>query len=527
MGSLGRSGLLALVLGALGCGEDEVRLAPKGDAGPIGPDAFDFAGSFDQPADFDRVGCVQGSLAGLAPAGVWHLDVSIDNFGSYPLPLRIDAADSGLLALINGREAADVRLTANDLFIRAVWSGWRGEQSAALDACALAMDGSLSGKVAGCFAGEGCYEGTFRAVKVVRRAGEEESDGLVKVGEWAGDPTAPWEEAITVNVRVKDGIAYLARYEDGLRIVDVTNPEKIRDLGWSPIVQPERGEIYNDVKIVDDPAARRHVLMASDVRGVVAIDVSNPSTPVEVATFPSSPEAESRVNVHTLFTETIDGKTLAYLANVNTSGLDVFEVTDPAAPVALGSYVHPEAASNYNAYLHDLYVENGRVYLDYWDLGLVVVDTLADPANPTLVGQYRDYERRTNHSSWVTTTSSGRKVAVSGDEDFTAHVHIVDVDKSSPMFMQRIGEFQLRPEVSVHNIMAFGDRAYIAYYQDGVRILGLHDPTAPAQVAYFNTWNAEPGTSFYEGAIGLDVDLDAGLLFVADTKRGLIILREE
>ena len=115
----------------------------------------------------------------------------------------------------------------------------------------------------------------------------------------------------------------------------------------------------------------------------------------------------------------------------------------------------------------DLYVENGVVYLCYWAAGLVVVDTR--PATPVLVGSYADYARRTTHSVWVTTTTGGRKIAVLGDEDYTAHLRIIDVDPESPAFMTRIGELELREQISVHNIMAFGDTAYVAWYQDGVR----------------------------------------------------------
>ena len=35
------------------------------------------------------------------------------------------------------------------------------------------------------------------------------------------------------------------------------------------------------------------------------------------------------------------------------------------------------------------------------------------------------------------------------------------------------------------------------------------------------------GNSFFEGAIGIDVDLAANLVYVADTARGLLILRIE
>ena len=77
-----------------------------------------------------------------------------------------------------------------------------------------------------------------------------------------------------------------------------------------------------------------------------------------------------------------------------------FDVTDPAAPVARGSYVHPDVGV-LDSFVHDLYVENGRAYLCYWQSGLVIVDTQPDPARPTLVGVFDAYERRTAHSTWV------------------------------------------------------------------------------------------------------------------------------
>ena len=55
----------------------------------------------------------------------------------------------------------------------------------------------------------------------------------------------------------------------------------------------------------------------------------------------------------------------------------------------------------------------------------------------------------------------------------------MDVDPNSATYLKAIGEYALRPEVSVHNVMAFGDRAYLAHYQDGVRILDISDPRKP------------------------------------------------
>lgn len=536
---LKRFWLLAAIPVALGCSGDDEHAhdagggsdaAPIADSGPM-PDAAMLVDGFDDPSDFDPLGCEPGTMAGLDPTGVWHHDLTIPEWGSFPALTRYDAASPGWTAYVNlgvssGRVTDDVRLTDDHLFTRVAWVSDSGNARVrALYACRRNADGTLFGKFAYCQEEwGGCFEGEFVSGKVERLPGEAEAEGLTLVSEWGGDPAAPWGEAISVNVRVKDGIAYLARYQDGLRIIDVSEPASPADLGWLGTGLPENFEIYNDVKIVEGAGGTIYALMASSDRGVVTIDVTDPMNPVEKNTFPPIPEGEDNLNVHTLFTETIGGQTRVTFTNLYTIGVDVWDVTDPLNPTPLGSYVHPDALTDNGAYTHDLYVENHVVYINYWTLGLVVVD-MSDPSAPVLLGQFKDYERRTNHSCWVT-TAGGRKVAVVGDEDFGAHVRVVDVEAGSSEYMTAIGELQLRPQVSVHNIMAFGEKAYIAWYQDGIRILDLSDPTAPTVAAYYNSWNESPGESFYEGAIGLDVDLATGLIYVADTARGLLVLHE-
>jgi hypothetical protein len=499
----------AILLG--GCGDE--RLSPV----VVPP--------FSLPAQFDRSLCTPGSLAGLEPAGIWHQDNTTTTQVQFPSAIRYDMTSGGLTAHISGVAASMVQQTTDDLLVRVEYTTSQGEpRIRAYYACGMDPDGSLRGAFARCEDAE-CYTGTFRSVRVERIPGESESDGIEKLAEYAGDGSwvPPSSGGLTVNVRVQDGLAYLARYKGGLHILDVSNPLAPKELGASPVEQSD--ELYNDVKMADGPDGTRYALMASNRRGVIVIDVTDPTAPSEVTRFPPVPEGAPHINIHTLFLETRGAQTLGYLASVTSGGLAVYDVTDPAHPEPIVGYTHPLAAHDRSAHLHDLYVENGRAYLNYWSAGLAVVDVTPDPPAATLVGRYDGYTRRTSHSNWVT-TAGGRKVAVTGDEDFGAHVHIVDAGETSATFMTRIGEFQLRPEVSVHNIMAFGDKAYVAYYQDGLRILDLADPKAPKALKYFNTWDGRNGASFYEGATGIDVDLAAGLIYVADTERGLLIFRE-
>jgi hypothetical protein len=256
--------------------------------------------------------------------------------------------------------------------------------------------------------------------------------------------------------------------------------------------------------------------MASNLVGVVVVDVTAPAAPEIVGHFGSAPFPGEPKNTHTLF---VDGGK-AYIATGGV-GIEIFDLADPRAPARLGEY-------SPGTYVHDLYVAGDRAYLDAWEGGLVIVD-VSNPASPTEVGRFADYGETSSHSNWVTQVGA-RRIAVHGDEQWGAHVRIVDVTEGTAAFSDGIGEWQTRPEVSVHNIMAFGDRALLAHYQDGIRVLDLSDPTAPVEVAHFATWpgyHRDYGYSFFEGAVGLDVDAARGRIYVADSHRGLLILELE
>lgn len=110
--------------------------------------------------------------------------------------------------------------------------------------------------------------------------------------------------------------------------------------------------------------------------------------------------------------------------------------------------------------------------------------------------------------------------------DGGAFMRILDGDPASPTFMQELSRYRSRTQVGIHNMEIVGTRAYVAHYQDGVRIVELADPTHPVEVAHFNTWDdaTAPGASF-EGAVGYRPGAN-GLSYVADISSGLIILRE-
>lgn len=514
-----------VTLGCVGCGDDSPATGQPdaqipADAGldamvePC-PEVIEPEGPLLDPSELTLDACQPGTLAGLDLAGLWYQRLD-EPGGGQNRPLRFSRVCEQLqLALPSGQ----MYVTENDdeIFWRHELAFPGGILVTAGKICLDNEDGTYAGASGSCYVPDGADPFCSAAVPHTllpfeRIDGESEGDGVTLVGEWRPQDDATWEDALPTNVRVVEDIAYLSTGNDGMRIVDISDPTSPTQIGHLPGEQ----EFMNDIKLVDGPDGSRYALLASAPRGLVIADVSAPEQPTLSGVIQASAES----GLHTLFVETVEGTTYAYLADGFSELIDVVDVTDPASPVVRGTYPAPTSGDG----VHDLYAKDGRLYLNATFAGMIVADVLPNPTMGTQVGVFQPEAPQYSHSNWVT-QAGGRTISVHGDEGFDAHVKIVDVDPASPEFMQVIGEYRTRDIVSVHNIMAFGDRAYVSYYQDGIRILDLSDPTQPTEIGYFNTWDAaSAGGNVFEGAIGIDVDAASGRIYIADTIRGLLIL---
>ena len=333
------------------------------------------------------------------------------------------------------------------------------------------------------------------------------TQGLTLLG--SAIPTNNGEYA--VNVRVQDGYAYLPHYADGLFIYDVRDPAAITLVGTSPAGSGD----WNDVKLYASDE-RTYAMVASSTDGLVVVDVTDPTAPVVVNALPGVGGM-----VHTL---AIEGTT-AYLATLGSrgrgGGLVTVDITDPASPVVLGEWLAAEAGGSF---VHDLFIDDGIAYLCAWEGGLVLVD-VTDPTNLQRIAQVEyDPGNMTSHSVWVT-DAPGRKVALEGGEGWGTHLRIIDVDPTSADYLQVIGELALPEQVSIHNIMmGSGTTAVVAWYQYGVRLVDISDPTQPTMVGWAQQWDPEDprnGAGYYEGAVGVDVVDDK--VYVADIWDDLLV----
>jgi len=82
----------------------------------------------------------------------------------------------------------------------------------------------------------------------------------------------------------------------------------------------------------------------------------------------------------------------------------------------------------------------------------------------------------------------------------------------------------------VHNHEVRWPYVFVSGYLDGLQVFSLMDPTNPTTVAYYDTYTGPPNTvrnPMFNGAFGVDVRNEDGLIIVSDMTTGFWVFRME
>jgi hypothetical protein len=168
-------------------------------------------------------------------------------------------------------------------------------------------------------------------------------------------------------------------------------------------------------------------------------------------------------------------------------------------------------------------------YLSYWDLGVVLLD-VSDPASPRFLGHFAEPMTAEGNTHSVSIAQDGG-LALVADETFAppwGRLRLVDVrDPANPV---QVSTFDTPngavgtiggPDVwfGIHNPLVDDrdpNRAYLAWYADGVRLVDVADPSAPVELA---NW-VPPRDPMVWSVACMDE-----LLLVGDVNGGLYILQ--
>jgi hypothetical protein len=514
--------LAACVLLFPGCSSDKGGLEPgdnpdpteSGDAvdpGPLAPCTYTNRGGLrcGEQGQFDLSKCELTTLASAPTEGVYILKnravTNTTSSGGVLFSSAMRLASDGTRSIIAGGAASTEVRQSQAFYLNREWSLSNGDIAlSAYAGCQASADQPLTGCYVSCRNGQVRSYGTFEAIRATWSEGEQEAEGIPLSSESFVSLGLP------VDIYVSKGHAYVVSVNmhgrtGGLTVFDVADPA--HPVQKRTVTLP--GDSYwNGVWSKGDA-----LYVASATRGVLVFDISEAANPVFVKGVPADP-----INVHTV---SVEGDRLYAMSPDPHSETLLFDITQPQAPVLLTRFTAPRGDTT--GYPHDAFPYQGRLYINHWNLGYLIVD-VSDPSSFQQLGKYQ-YRNQTSHANAVGTIG-GRTIAFEGGENYDAHLRVLDV--TDPSSVEKLGEWRLRPQSSIHNMVLVGTRLYIAWYQEGVRVLDVSNPAQPRQLAYFNTFREtdfERGYSFYEGALGMRVPGD-GYVYVVDSSRGLLIFRE-
>jgi hypothetical protein len=318
---------------------------------------------------------------------------------------------------------------------------------------------------------------------------------------------------------------------------DVTDPANIV---MAATVQVDARTV-NDVKVSEDGSICIITREGASNRrnGFVILDCSdirNKGVPI-LARF----DDEMTGGVHNVF---ISGNHVYALSAGRR--YDVINIEDPANPRRVGRFELDTPDHS----IHDVWIANGIAASSNWDDGVVLADVGGggmggSPANPVKMGQYV-YPSGWNHAAWpYRSKSTGKLYAFAGDETFPIErnpqgidrfsgpavaaagwIHIIEFDDLKQP--KEVARYEV-PEGGTHNFWIEDDVLYVAYYNQGLRVVDISGEllgnlyTQGREIAYFlpdDPQGFKPNAARTWGAMPFK-----GLIYVADNNSGLWAVR--
>lgn len=205
-----------------------------------------------------------------------------------------------------------------------------------------------------------------------------------------------------------------------------------------------------------------------------------------------------------------------------TSKMAVFSLANPVAPSLLRRIEQDHPGADY---AHDMFVRNDTVYASMSYAGLFVykwTGTAFQQINSLTTYPSQGY----NHSTSLTPDG---KTLIMLDEVPTG-LPCKSVDVTSLSNISVLTTFKSTPTSTAtpHNpFVVNNNRVVVAYYQDGVQVFDISNPSNPVRTGYYDTNPTDcpscPNPN-YSGCWGAYVELPSGIIIASDMQNGLFVL---
>ena len=385
---------------------------------------------------------------------------------------------------------------------------------------------------------------TMHRRTALRAAGAALAAGCVPAALSSATPTGVEQDAFQPRSRLglpgakevvvgPDGRTAYVAVTDGFATVDVSDPD-------APQLLAERRGLLGDRE--DGPMRRVHdVAVEGDrlavagpangvgVSGVLLYDVTDPAAPERLGFH------ETSYPVHNC--DLADGVVYLTANNARDNPVVLVDAREDSLPeVARWSLYDLDEAAWSAVHLggraiHDVTVVDAVAYCAYWDAGTWLLD-VSEPSDPRLLGSVGGFTAEElaglddaekgfqsieppGNAHYTEVNDDGTVLAVGG-ESWDGHAGDghggpsgIDLwDVSDPAAPERLSSIEpLVPAdatvqgtwTTAHNFELVGGRLYSAWYQDGVKLHDVSDPSSPELLAH---WRDPVGTRFWTARLG-------------------------
>lgn len=264
-------------------------------------------------------------------------------------------------------------------------------------------------------------------------------------------------------------------YCRGAFIYDISNPDAPVLASW---YNPGNNQQFLEAIVVGN----RAYFGSGNGGGVHIVDVTSTYNPIFLGTVDST-HANGHNSIHEMMVVP-QGNSTYLIENYNSTGVKpirVIDVTNPAAPVFKWEFNPTDVT-----WVHAFHIRGNKMYTSGWGGKVEIYDisNLASQA-PALIGVING--NSTNHSTW---TSEDGKYLYSCRETFDGDLRVYDVQNpASPFLIRSIkaGDLGINA-VTPHNPVVMGNYLYVSWYQAGIQVFDISDPTFPKRIGQYDTF---------------------------------------
>lgn len=194
---------------------------------------------------------------------------------------------------------------------------------------------------------------------------------------------------------------------------------------------------------------------------------------------------------------------------ISASGVEIFDLTNPEAPVKVGFVAVPNT--------HDVYARNDTLWVAEGFTPAYSVYNVTDKGNPILLGRVTHSQFGYCHNIWP---SDDGNYFFTTEETPGKTVKVWDAHDMQNI-VQR-GTY-LAPNTLAHNVHVMGHLLVISHYTAGVTVVNWSDPDQPMEIARYDTYTQNDNSS-YNGCWGAFPFTSNGYIYASNFNGKLFIL---